>query len=549
MCSETLDKCIDHPGPDLLAGQWPDENAPYAFDASGKALGRWPTNVNSIPGGNLFFGDQQPSGDFSHFVFSSRDLAFAPGGLTSPPGSAYDNDTAKRTVMIISKLPNGDDIVQDGGNPFEAIIFPAHGVSRDGSHILMSTAAGDGPQHLYMRVDDAVTYDVSKGFGVHYVGMTKDGSKVIFSAVQQVTADDTDTSLDLYEWSEQGDTVTLISTGNGNGTSDACNASYTTQCNADPLTTEAGPRGGWEHNDPQNAQFLLPGIDSQIATGNGSVYFYSPESLDPDKLSTPNERNLYVYRDGAVHFIATLDPGTQVDRIQISPDGVHGAFLTEARLMSYDNRGFREMYTYDDSTGALRCASCDPSGAPPTADAIASQGGPFMSDDGRAFFATPDPLVPQDTDGIIDVYEFVDGRPQLISTGTGTRDFSVTSVIQFFYVPEHIGLEAVSADGMDVYFSTYDTLVQQDQNGNVLKFYDARTNGGFEPPAPLAPCVAADECHGPGTGPTNVPTLPSGAEHGSGNVQPTASKRRKKKSKRQRRHKRHLHRHRGQGNG
>jgi hypothetical protein len=549
MCSETLDKCIDHIAVDGVAGAWPDENAPFAFDASGKALGRWPTNVNSIPGGNLFFGDQQPSGDFRHFVFSSRDLAFAPGGASSPPGSAYDNDTVDRTVTIISKLPNGDDIPQDGGNQFEVIVFPAHGVSQDGSHILMSTVAGDGPQHLYMRVDDAVTYDVSKGFGVHYVGMTRDGSKVIFSAVQQVTPDDTDTSLDLYEWSEEGDTVTLISTGNGNGNSDACNASYTTQCDADPLSTEAGLRGGWEQNNPQNGQFLLPGIDSQIATGNGAVYFYSPESLDPNRLSTPNERNLYVYRDGAVHFIATLDPGTQVNRIQISPDGVHGAFLTEAKLTGYDNKGFREMYTYDDSTGALRCASCDPSGLPPAADVLASQGGPFMSDDGRAFFSTPDPLVPQDTDGIIDVYEFVDGRPQLISTGTGTRDFSVTNVVQFFYVPEHIGLEAVSADGMDVYFSTYDTLVQQDQNGNVLKFYDARTNGGFEPPAPLAPCVAADECHGPGSSPTNVPTLPTGADHGGGNVQPVASKRRKKKSNRQRRHKRHLHRHRGQGNG
>ncbi len=38
----------------------------------------------------------------------------------------------------------------------------------------------------------------------------------------------------------------------------------------------------------------------------------------------------------------------------------------------------------------------------------------------------------------------------------------------------------VSPNGVDVYFSTFDTLVPQDLNGAFLKFYDARTGGGFE---------------------------------------------------------------------
>ena len=84
-----------------------------------------------------------------------------------------------------------------------------------------------------------------------------------------------------------------------------------------------------------------------------------------------------------------------------------------------------------------------------------------MSDDGRTFFATREALVPQDTDGIIDVYEFVGGRPQLISTGTGTRDFGASGLVQIFFVPEHIGLEAVSHDGTDVFFTTYDSLVNR----------------------------------------------------------------------------------------
>ncbi len=44
-----------------------------------------------------------------------------------------------------------------------------------------------------------------------------------------------------------------------------------------------------------------------------------------------------------------------------------------------------------------------------------SESGPFMSDDGRIFFATKESLVPQDTDGIRDIYEYTEGRAQLIT--------------------------------------------------------------------------------------------------------------------------------------
>jgi hypothetical protein len=539
-CSESLDTCIDHVVQDQLGGAWPSEDAPYVFNANGDKVGRWPTNVNAIEGGATFFGDQQTSADFTHFVFSSRDLAFAPGGLTSTPGSAYDNDTVNRTVTIISKLPGGENLPKDGGNQFEVITFPANGVSKDGSHILMQTAGHDGAYNLYMRVNDSITYEVSRNHGVNYIGMTKDGSKVLFSAVQQIVpSEDHDTSLDIYEWDEQGDTIKLLTTGNGNGNSDECNTEYASQCAAEPLDTERKEKGGFGQFDPEDAQFILPGIDSRLAITNGAVYFYSPESLDPAKPAVPNERNLYLYRNGQVHLVATLDPGTKVTRIQISPDGLHAAFVTAARLTGYDNRGFKEMYTYNAATEAIRCASCNPSGAAPTVNVQASQGGPFMSDDGRAFFATREALVPQDTDGIIDVYEFVDGRPQLITTGTGTRDFGASGIVQIFYVPEHIGLEAVSHDGTDVFFTTYDTLVKQDHNGNVIKFYDARTNGGFEPPPPLAPCEAADECHGTGSTPETVPQLPTGADLGAGSNLRSGAKKRHPKRHHRKPHKKH----------
>ena len=53
--------------------------------------------------------------------------------------------------------------------------------------------------------------------------------------------------------------------------------------------------------------------------------------------------------------------------------------------------------------------------------------GLFMSNDGRAFFYTPDALVPQDTNNLHDVYEYVEGRPQLISSGTSAQDTQQTA--------------------------------------------------------------------------------------------------------------------------
>jgi len=90
-----------------------------------------------------------------------------------------------------------------------------------------------------------------------------------------------------------------------------------------------------------------------------------------------------------------------------------------------------------------------------------------------------------------DVYEYVDGRAQLITPGTG--DSKKTELSLYASPP---GLIGVSADGRDIYFSTYNTLVSQDHNGLFLKFYDARAGGGFPAPAPAPPCDAADECHG-----------------------------------------------------
>ncbi len=541
-CSLDMSLCLSFRGPDQT-GILKDlqENAPNVFNASGKRIGQWPTNVNTIPGGVRFSGDTQPSGDFSHFAFSSRNILFVAGGVIGPPGSAYDNDIESQSIEIISKLPSGADIPQDpagGGGATEFITFSPRGVARDGSHILMRTKAAGGGHHLYVRVNGAVTYDIARGAGAKVVGSTLDGTKVVYTTTEQLLPGDTDIGSDVYLWSAAGDTLTILSQGNGEGDSDACSTSFTAQCGALAMTTERGTRGGFTSPLPggtaENVIINAPGIDSTIARESGDVLFYSPEDLDPAGAAAPNERNLYLTRNGSPQFVATLDPGTQINRLQLSDDGSHAAFVTAARLTGYDNMGFKVMYTYDADTGLIRCASCDPTGSPPTANVTASEGGPFMSDDGRAFFATLDSLVPQDTDAITSVYEFVDGRPQLISTGTSSRDFSGAGITTLFFVPLHIGLESVSHDGVDVIFSTYDELVPQDENGQALKFYDARSGGGFDVDAEPAPCVAADECHGVDSTRPATRELPSNAGLGAGSNFTAKKTRRCKKGQKRR---------------
>lgn len=599
-------------------------NAPYVWSADGSYLDRWPTNLGAVPPGlnptaleggvspggihaldcpsvrstggfvgsiieNWCPGEVSASSDLSHFVFSSEWNVFAPGGNLSAPGSVYDNNTSASTVGVASWTPGGEPIPSEptdhAGDPLQ---IP--GVSNDGSRILMGSGAvgpcglsncsipycgesGSGalhcptyPLHLYMRVDDAITYDVSQGHAVQYVGMSADDSKVFFTSSEQLTSEDHDASVDLYMWSEagekEGNPLTLISKGNnpGNagepGQSDACNASFTTPTqtmtkNCDVVTWSSLSFCQLEGNQGGNCR-----SDSAIASENGDIYFFSPEQLDGSR-GIPNKENLYDYREGKVQFVAALEPkdfciapglegfgsihcsSTPIARMDVSPDDSHMAFLTASRVTQYNNAGRLEMYRYDPSIGRITCVSCIPSGAPPVSNVGASQNGLFMTNDGRVFFTTNDALVHTDTNEAQDVYEYVDGRPQLITTGTGETRVPVGGFSSLLASP---GLDGVSADGRDVYFSSYDTLVSQDHNGLFLKFYDARTGGGFPAPAPPPPCEAADECHGPGSSPPAAPQEETGASLEGGNFH-ASSRRANHRHKRRHRSVRHRGRH------
>ncbi len=561
-CSDSLDLCLDHIGglyvvnPETNESEnVPKSRAPFLYKADGTRLGRLPTNVGVVKNGSKFRGDLQPSGDFSHFFFSTQ-TPFTPDGADTAPGSVYDNDIAAKTVTVISKLPNGEPIpVQPAGASDPTRVTGIGGRSTDGSRVLLAgTTSGQcnveqypfecpyilgSPARLYMRVNNAATLEVSRGEEVNFVGMTRDASKVFFTTTEALDeVADTDTSRDLYMWEENGDKLTLISQEGALGNSDSCSSTWTTKCGVQALTPSAA-----QYSEFFDLVARMPGIDDVLANESGDIYFYSPEDLVPGEVGGDGERNLYLYRDGRLHFVTTFEPGTQVERSTISPNGSHAAFLTKSTLTAYGSQGKREVYAYSADSGALRCASCNPAGTAPIGDVVTvAEAGPFMANDGRTFFATKEGLVPQDTNGLRDIYEYVDGRAQLISTGTGDRDSTGgLEVFSIFFGNMQTGLESVSRDGTDVYFSTFDSLVPEDVNGSFLKMYDARTGGGFDFNPDLGACAAADECHGAGSSPPAIPQIRTGGTLGaSGNLTaPKHKTRTKKKHRRRKKTKRH----------
>jgi hypothetical protein len=522
----------------------------------------------------------EASGNVNHFVFATEWNLFAPEGNLAPPGSVFDNNLGNSTVKVASIAPSGGNIpsepLDQAGDPLQ---IPA--ISTDGSHILMA-AGGTGPcgftvcptppigddynavkrppmqaSHLYMRVNEAVTYDVSEGHDVTFVGSSADGTKVFFTSEERLTPDDRDGSGDLYMWSEagakEGHALTLVSKGDnpGNpgepGNSDTCSVSFTSKCGVLPYNrsnpyfceNEGGYYGGICMADG-----YIAAADTFIASQSGDIYFFSPELLDGSR-GVPNQQNLYVYRNGHAQYVTTLagaptcwgtysqEQCARIVRMEVTPNGNYMGFITAAQVTQYNSAGHLEMYIYNANTRRIVCASCIPNGAPPTSQVQGSQDGLFLANDGRAFYTTDDALVHVDTNNAQDVYEYVDGRPQLVTPGTGeTR----TPSHVFFGAAGTPGLVGVSADGRDVYFSTYDTLVRQDHNGLFLKFYDARAGGGFPAPAPPPPCEAADECHGPGSSPPVPIQADTSASLTGGNAAPGRHRHRKRGRARHRRH-------------
>jgi hypothetical protein len=297
------------------------------------------------------------------------------------------------------------------------------------------------------------------------------------------------------------------------------------------------------------------------------VYFASSEVLAPGAIA--GKPNLYRSEEGSEELVTTLGPDgvalvspiadSSVRRLsRVTPDGNRIVFVSQESLTGYDNtdtasgKADAEVFLYDATAnggaGELRCISCNPTEARPTGQILKVQDFPnfwvaswipvginqltvsrMISDDGsRVFFNSFDRLVAWDNNEAADVYEWeapgagdctesisiyveaAGGCVNLISSGEGERDSTLVDS---------------SATGDDVFFKTASSLVHQDKN--LLDIYDARVNGGFEPPLPPEPECEGEECPGPVT-PMPVDPTPASTLPGPGNPPPPPATKPKK---------------------
>jgi hypothetical protein len=286
------------------------------------------------------------------------------------------------------------------------------------------------------------------------------------------------------------------------------------------------------------------------------VYFVSTEALGTGAQA--GQPNLYMHHESEpVKYIATLAsrdvshsgfddvasaPIYRVSRV--TPDGRHLVFMSAADLTGYDNLDAvsgepdDEVYSYEAGAATPVCISCDPSGARPVGRLVEEQSSGStvwvagaipgwetqlyapraLSDDGsRIFFESYGPLVPADTDGTLDVYEWEalgagdcqSGGPSYSSPSGGCVSLISTGES----AEDSLFLDA-SPSGNDVFIATGESLVSGDSG--LVDVYDARVDGGF-PVGPVATPCEGEACQAPPIAPIDA-TPASLTFFGAGNA-------------------------------
>jgi hypothetical protein len=436
------------------------------------------------------------SADLNERLFEINDALTAPAveGASEEENDLYMSVGGR--LSLVNVLPDGS---SEAGATFGASQLEireknenpdfSHVISADGSRVFWTDLrTGD----LYMREDptesSARTVQISEGG--RFWTATADGSKVFF------------TKGNLYQYEvESGRTTDLT-----------------------PGVEIAGVVGASENGEyiyyadtGGNLKLWHDGSSTSIATLSG----YDGESAGPYSSE-------YAKR-------GDWQPGLGSRTAEVTPDGRGVVFMSDQSLKAvgypdgYPNDELFEVYVYEAEGNQLFCASCNPSGEPPQSNAETTAGQhptaaflPISYSDtytprwiseggGRVFFDSAEPLVPQDTNGKQDVYEWerdgvgscqeTDGCIYLLSGGTGG---SASWLLD------------ASATGNDVFIISRTELVPGDPYDS-FDVYDARVEG-VQPLAP--PACSGTGCQGVPPAPPIFATPASVTFNGVGNFPP-----------------------------
>jgi hypothetical protein len=504
------------------------------------------------PLGALASGTDRPylagaTDDFEHAIFESR-LALTPDAV---PGNAMLYKVDHGVVRLLAPAPT----CPGGSAPATPCSIAGIGatalrrttrtLSADGSRVeltspidtngTVSTSAAT-PSALYQlddggtasTADDAIVQvnasektppDAARS--ARFETASTDGERVFFTSAERLT-DTGGSGLYLWRRAPAGGAghLTLIGGGPDAAVLGASEDGRRVYFLAPGQLIAGGPAV------TENGLYLWQDADG---TAGGSLAFVGGISF-ADANANTNARvrwNLSpdvarVTPDGRALLFEVSDGGG------LAPHADHGTCeLRNPNLSS--NQRCSELYVYraDRSTPLapdVACVSCDPAGAPATASAFvnAHDGAGAaqvtwhlsraISDDGRrVFFSSAQPLVHEDVNGRVDVYEYdlASGALALISSGRDSAD-------AWF-------LDA-SASGGDVFFVTREQLVGWDRD-SAYDLYDARVGGGFPEPPPAATPCAGDACRGEAHAAPPLTSLASEGFVGEGNLRPAKPRR------------------------
>jgi hypothetical protein len=438
------------------------------------------------------------SADGSHVLFETG------GRLPVAPGTTADTHTSGEEVYdrtgghtyLVGVLPDGSvpacgaEVGQGVRSGFtEGSYFSYGAVSPDGSNVVFSsfgnqpecsgTYGSYNPDTLYLREDNAKTVQLP---GLFFGGRTADGSKILTLADAPYEEDGP-----VYEYDIATGQTTKVGMGGLLGYSADGSHVY---------SQSAGNIYLWDNGTTTH----VPGTGVPYGQGVGGD---GPGGY-------PQAAVIYPYGTTPTSYV--------VDMPAVTPDGSKMVFVDFANITGYNSNRNSEVYLYNADTDSVTCVSCNPNvpGGQSEADIRLNQfdsedpfvplSVPVVSDDGsRVFFETGEALVPQDTNGRTDVYEWDDGHVSLLSSGQGT--------LNSFLV-------GVGDDGNDVFVRTGDRLLPQVED-DVEHVYDARVDGGFPYTPAVYGCESGQCQEQPGASP--VFAAPgSSVFSGSGNAAPPA---------------------------